>query len=149
MTRKQLGGTSKATFAGMLPRNIKQIQNMSYTKPRSSFTSSKDVLASLMEHCKTTLHDPEKSFIRRAEGAPEPTCVVGTEVAFSDLVIYCNAPQGLNSVMTVDPTFDFGEFYLTSITFKNLAPYRKLTEQPIIDMGLVPIHQRKVFSSYH
>ena len=150
MTRKQLGGTSKATFAGMLPRNIKQIQNMSYTKPRTSFTSSKDVLASLIEHCKTTLHDPEKSFIRRAEGAPEPTCVVGTEVAFSDLErFYSNAPQGLNSVMTVDPTFDFGEFYLTSITFKNLAPYRKLTEQPIIDMGLVPIHQRKVFSSYH
>ena len=29
MTRKQLGGTSKATSSGMLPRNIKQIQNMS------------------------------------------------------------------------------------------------------------------------
>ena len=28
MTRKQLGGTSKATSSGMLPRNIKQIQNM-------------------------------------------------------------------------------------------------------------------------
>ena len=60
MTRKQLGGTSKATSLGMLPRNIKQIQNMSYMKPSSSFTSSKDVLVSL-EHCKTTLSDPEKS----------------------------------------------------------------------------------------
>ena len=76
MTRKQLGGTSKATSSGMVQRNIKQIQNMSYMKPSSSFTSSKDVLASLMEHCKTTLNDPEKSFIRRVEGAPESMCVV-------------------------------------------------------------------------
>ena len=89
MTRKQLGGTSKATSSGMLPRNIKQIQNMSYMKPSSSFTSSKDVLESLMEHCKTTLNDLEKSFIRRVEGAPEPMCVVGTEVAFSDLEPFC------------------------------------------------------------
>ena len=88
MTRKQLGGTSKATSLGMLPRNIKQIQNMSYMKPSSSFTSSKDVLVSL-DHCRTTLNDPEKSFIRRVEGSPEPMCVVGTEVAFSDLEPFC------------------------------------------------------------
>ena len=150
MTRKQLGGTSKATSSGMLPRNIKQIQNMSYMKPSSSFTSSKDVLESLMEHCKTTLNDLEKSFIRRVEGAPEPMCVVGTEVAFSDLEPFCcKAPQGLNSVMTVDSTFNFGEFYFTPITFKNLAVHRKLTGQPKIDMGPALIYQRKVFSSYH
>ena len=45
--------------------------------------------------------------------------VVGTEVAFSDLE--CKTPQGLNSVMTVDPTFNFGWFYFTPVTFKNLA----------------------------
>ena len=150
MTRKQLGGTSKATSSGMLRRNIKQIQNMSYMKPSSSFTSSKDVLTSLMEHCKITLNDPEKSFTRRVEGAPEPICIVGTEVAFSDLERFCcKAPQGLNPVMTVDPTFNFGEFYFTRITFKNPAVHRKLTGQPKIDMGPALIHQRKGFSSYH
>ena len=119
---------------------------MSYRKPSSSFTSSKDILAPLMEHCKTTHNDPEKSFIRRVEGAPEPMCVVGTEVVFSDLERFCcKAPQGLNSVMTVDPTFNFGEFYFTPITFKNLAVHRKLTGQPKIDMGPALIHQRKVF----
>ena len=119
MTRKQLGGTSKATSSGMLPRNIKQMQNMSYIKPSSSFTSSKYALASLMEHCNTTLNDPEKSFIRRVEGAQEPMCVVRTEVAFSDLERFCSkAPQSLISIMTVDPTFAFGEFYFTPITFK-------------------------------
>ena len=150
MTRKQLGGTSKATSSGMVPRNIKQIQNMSYMKSSSSFTSSKDVLASLMEHCKTTLNDPDKSFIRRVEGAPEPMCVVDTEVAFSDLERFCcKDPQGLNSIMTVDPTFNFGEFYFTPITFKNLAVHRKLTGQPKIDVDPGLIHQRKVFSSYY
>ena len=122
---------------------------MSYMKPSSSFTSSKDVLVSL-EHCKTTLNDPEKSFIRRVGGAPEPMCVVGTEVAFSDLERFCcKAPQDLNSIMTVDPTFDFGEFYFTPITFKNLAVHRKLTQQPKIAMDPGLIHQRKVFSSYN
>ena len=146
MTRKQLGGTSKATSSGMLPRNIKQIQNMSYMKPSSSFTSSKDVLESLIKHCKTTV----KSFILRVEGAPELMCVVGTEVPVSDLEQFCcKASQCLNSVMTVDPTFNFGKFYFAPITFKNLAVHRKPTGQPKIDMGPALIHQRKVFSSYH
>ena len=49
-------------------------------------------------------------------------CVVSTEVAFSDLERFCSkAPQSLISIMTVDPTFTFGEFYFTPITFKNLA----------------------------
>ena len=121
MTRKQSGATSKPTSSGMLPRNIKQIQNMSYMKPSSSFTLSKDVLASLIEHCKTTLNDPEKFFIRRVEGVPKPMCVVGTEVALSDLERFCcKAPQGLNSVMTADPSFNIGKFYFTLITFKTL-----------------------------
>ena len=77
-------------------------------------------------------------------------CVVGTEVAFSELEQFCwkNTP-GLNSVMTVIPTFNFGKFYFTPITFKNLVVHRKLTEQPKIDMGSALIHQQKVFSSYH
>ena len=103
-----------------------------------------------MEHCKTILNDPEKLFIQRVEGAPEPICAVGTEVAFSDLEQFCcMAPQGLNSVMTVDSTFNFGEFYFTPITFKNLAVNQKLTGQPKIDIGPALIHQQKVFSSYH
>ena len=121
MTRKQLGGTSKPSSSGMLPRNIKQIQNMSYMKPSSSFTLSKDVLGFLIEHCKITLNNPEKSFIRRVEGVPKPICVVGTEVVLSDLERFCcKAPQGLNSVMTVDPTFNFGEFYFLQSLLKTL-----------------------------
>ena len=118
MTRKQLVGTSKANSSRMLARNIKQIQNMSYLKSSSSYTSSKYILASLMEHCKTTFNDSEKSFIWRVGGAPEPMCVVSTDVAFSELEQFCcRNPQGLNSVVTVDPTFNFGEFYFTPITF--------------------------------
>ena len=77
-------------------------------------------------------------------------CVVSTEVAFSDLERFCSkAPQSLISIMTVDPTFTFGEFYFTPITFKNLAVHWKLTGQPKIDMGPALIHQRKFFSSHH
>ena len=113
--------TSKATSSRKLPRNIKQIQNMSYKKSGSSFTSSKDVLASLMEHCKTTLNDSETSFIQRVEGAPERMCVVGTEVAFSELeqFFWKNTP-GLNSVMTVDPLLILVSFILLQSLLKNL-----------------------------
>ena len=71
-------------------------------------------------------------------------CVVGAEVAFSGLERICSkAPQGLNSVMTVDPTFR--EFHFTPVTFKNLAVHRKLTRQSKIDMGHSLNHQWKVF----
>ena len=150
LTRKQLGGTSKATSLGTRPRNIKQIQNIFYMEPSSSFTTPKDVLASFIEHCKTTLDDPQKLFIRRVERAPEPVSAVGTEVAFSDLEWFCcMVPLGLNSVMTADLTFNFREFYFTQITFKNLAVNRQLAGQSKIEKGPSLIHQRKVFSSYH
>ena len=77
-------------------------------------------------------------------------CVVGTEVAFSELEQFCcKNPQGLYSVMTAHPTFNFGEFYFTPITFKNLAVHRKLTGQPKIDMVPALIHQQKVTIIFH
>ena len=112
-------------------------------KSSSSFTSSKDVFASLMEHCKTTLNDSEKLFIRRVEGAPESMFGVGTEDAFSELEqSCCKAPQGLNSVITVDLTFNFGEFL-------KLCCLPKADWAAKIDMVPTFIHQQKVFSSYH
>ncbi|XP_066921304.1 uncharacterized protein [Clytia hemisphaerica] len=144
---KELGGTLKATSSGSLPRNNCQVRNLN--RANKGETSKKDTLAMMMEECKKTMKS-SRYFIRRVEGAPEPMCIIGSEAAFQDLDRYCcKMPQGLNSVLTVDPTFNFGDFFFTPITYQNLAVLRKSTNKPKIDMGPALIHYRKMFSSYH
>eukprot|EP00111_Clytia_hemisphaerica_P017048 TCONS_00050521-protein len=144
---KELGGTLKATSSGSLPRNNCQVRNLN--RANKGETSKKDTLAMMMEECKKTMKS-SRYFIRRVEGAPEPMCIIGSEAAFQDLDRYCcKMPQGLNLVLIVDPTFNFGDFFFTPITYQNLAVLRKSTNKPKIDMGPALIHYRKMFSSYH
>ena len=84
------------------------------------------------------------------EGAPEPMCFIGTEKCFRDLErLCCNAPRGLHLVLTIDPTFDLGEFSFTPTTYKNLAMENSKSGQSKIQMGPALVHYRKKFSTYH
>ena len=151
-TRKQLGGTKLATSSASIPRDISQAKNFihRFRAGSSAASSPKDVLSSIMETCKKTMNKPDHCFIRKVEGAPEPMCIIGTEAAFINVERFCCAvPQGFNSILTIDPTFNHGDFYFTPTTYKNLSVIRKSTGEPIIEMGPAMVHYRKQFSTYH
>ena len=50
--------------------------------------------------------------------------------------------------MGIDPTFNFGEFNVTSIAFRYLLLEHRKGHSPII-LGPILVHQQKKFSSYH
>ena len=52
------------------------------------------------------------------------------------------------SIVTVDPTFNLGEFYVTPVVFMQKKFIRKHMEQHPICLGLLLIHQIMNYSSY-
>ena len=59
---------------------------------------------------------------------------------------FCTNPQQLG-IMTVDPTFSLGNFYVTIITYHLFLCCRHTTNHPVF-IGSVMLHCHKTFSTY-
>ena len=141
------GGVSGANSACDLPRNRKQVKNLKYTlanhlaSPNSSLPKS-DVLAHVMQLCKDTC-GTDSAFI---QAAPEPMCVLATPQQLVDMERFCTGSP--SSVMSIDPTFNLGAFYVTPITYHNLLVQTSSGSNPIL-LGPVLIHKTKTFRPFH
>ena len=88
----------------------------------------------------------ETAFVRSVECAPEPMCVLATDQQLIDKERFCTAD--ISSVLSVDPTFNLGVFYITPTTYHNLLVETKSGNNPIL-LGPVLIHQMKTFRPFH
>ena len=105
-----------------LPRDRRQIYNAKMASKASADKTSesdckKDTLAQVMQMCKDTCSSTD-AFIRSVEAAPEPMCVLATDQQLCDLERFCLGTP--SSVLSVDPTFNLGPFYVTPISYHNL-----------------------------
>ena len=146
------GGVMGAHSSCDLPRNRRQIYNMkqnaTLVKEKSGFPSSvarNDTLACIMQQCKDTSSTTE-AFIRSVEAAPEPMCILCTNQQLYDLERFCT--QSTSSVLSIDPTFNLGDFYVTPTTFHNLLVKNRQDCHPIMS-GPVLIHRTKKFEPFH
>lgn len=104
-----------------------------------------DTLACIMQQCKDTC-STSRAFIRSVEAAPEPMCVLSTDQQLHDMERFCT--QSPSSVLSIDPTFNLGKFYVTPTTFHNLLVKNKQGKHPIIS-GPILIHQTKKFEPFY
>ena len=88
----------------------------------------------------------ETAFVRSVECAPEPMCILATDQQLADMERFCTAD--VSSVLSVDPTFNLGAFYVTPTTYHNLLVETKGGNNPIL-LGPVLIHQTKTFRPFH
>lgn len=144
------GGVMNAKSGCDLPRDRRQIYNAkkaskAYVEGASLSDYKKDTLAQVMQMCKDTSSSTD-AFVRSVEAAPEPMCVVATDQQLCDLECFCLGT--LSSVLSVDPTFNLGPFYITPITYHNLLVKTKNGNHPIM-LGPVLIHQTKQFRPFH
>ena len=51
--------------------------------------------------------------------------------------------------ISVNPTFDPGDFCVTVISFRNLMLKNRRTEKNPVMLGPMMVHRRKLFSTYH
>ena len=110
----------RAKLSCDLPRDRRQIYNFkSANKVKfesQSMTSGiphSDTLAHVMSQCKETSSGSD-AFIRSVEATPEPMCVLATNQQLSG---FCSDVP--SSVLSVDPTFNLGPFYVTPTTYHN------------------------------
>ena len=76
-----------------------------------------------------------KEFVRLVVAAPEPMEVLATDQQFA--------------IMGVDPTFNFGDFNVTPIVYRNLLLEHRTKGHSPLMLGPILVHQEKKFCSYN
>ena len=99
---------------GEVPRNRRQVYNMKNTKGDDG-----DALLSVMAMCKESMGKGEDPFVRIVTSAPEPMCIMCTNSQLNDLEKFCTDPS-MFSLLSVDPTFNLGDFSVSVTSYCNL-----------------------------
>ena len=73
-------------------------------------------------------------------------CVLASDQQLTDIEGFCTGDS--TSVLSIDPTFNLGPFYVTPTTYHNLLVTTKSSNHPIL-LGPVLIHQTKIFCPFH
>ncbi len=142
-----VGGVINAQAGCDLPRNRQQAYNAKKAISKD-VPAGKDTLAEMMRICKEEVNS-EEVYVWVVEAAPEPMCVLASEQQLADLDRFCTCEKF--SVMSVDPTFNLGPFYITPITYQNLlvsSNSSKNSKHPIL-LGPVLIHHTKTFHAFY
>ena len=99
---------------------------------------SKDEMTALNWYAKTE----GKTFVRMQEIADEPLIVIATENQLDDLVRFCTSEIDF-SYLSVDPTFNFGNFSVTPTSYRNLLLKSRQTGKNPVFIGPIFIHHTK------
>ena len=135
------GGEIYARGASCLPRD--QMQIKSFKRCQNS-TTEENVLYSVMLECKLAQGKSE-AFVRDVKAAPEPMAVVFYDWQLNDLERFC-ANNHSFSVLSVDTTFNLGDFYVTPTTYRHLMLEDAQSGKHPAIIGPVLVHQQlKVF----
>ena len=102
-----------AESSGSVSRGRQQIYD-SRRLPRPASTSTCATQDSFTD-CLRVSKDQEKDFIRLCMAHPEELYVVYEDRQINDLVRFCTSSVQ-NTLLSVDPTFDFGKFAVTPVT---------------------------------
>ena len=129
---------------GKLPRSRKQVSDI---RKKLFATQSTDDLAVMMERCKyNEAGNPQ--FVRSVQAAPQPLCVLATDLQLKQLQFCCTDPEEFSVLCFGDPTFNLGAFYVTPVVFLHKAFISKRTGNAPIFLGPTLIHQRMNTEAY-
>lgn len=115
----------------------------------SSWSSNGDPLLAVILKCKEDeREDVTNSFVRKVVAAPEPAAVLFLDKQLNDISKFCYN-NDYWSPLQVDPTFDLGQFSVTTSQYKNLLVVNRRTGEHPSMMGPLLVHYRKSKSSFN
>ena len=123
-------------------RNVQQVKNL-----KKAGGKSEDQHLELLEMLERECRDPETAFVRKVDVASDPCVVLTTTKQLRDVARFCTQPSQF-SILGVDPTFNFGKYYVTVTTYRHLLPRTKQGNHPA-RIGPVLVHHKKEASSYY
>jgi len=139
---KEKGGVKKLKAIGDIPCNHKQIYNMQCK------SSESNALLSVMVMCKEGEGKDANPFVRVVTSAPEPMSILCTNLQLFDMQRFCTDSVDFCPI-SIDPTFDLGDFSVTVITYCNLMLKHRRTKKNPVMLGPMMVHRRKLLTSYH
>ncbi len=151
-----LGGLQSCVGFGQVPRNRQQVKDMarrkavskgSFPKNMSGAGRNSDPWYMLLNESKIQAREPKTAFVRDVRLGAEPFCVVGTNRQLNDLKRFCCNPVEYRP-LTVDPTFDFGPYNVTPISYQHLMVHRSEDGNHPTMIGPVLLHEKKTQSTY-
>ena len=151
-----LGGLQSCVGLGQVPRNRQQVKDMarrkavskgSHPKNMSGAGRTSDPWYMLLNESKIQARDPKSAFVRDVSVGAEPFCVVGTNRQLNDLKRFCCNPVEYRP-LAVDPTFDFGPYNVTRISYQHLMVLRREDGNHPKMIGPVLLHEKKTQSTY-
>ena len=145
---QKVGGVQYALSACDLPRNEQQVCYVKSQRIKVG-ESCKDPLTDqmfiMMQHA--NLEDHFGKFVRDCRPSPEPAFIVARDTQLDDLVRFCTEPSGF-CVLTVDRTFNLGDFDVTPTAYRNLLLKTVRYECNPVFIGPTMVHYRNTFGTF-
>ena len=142
------GGVRHLSFPGEHARSYQQVSDYRRSLSGHSKTSkAPDAVVELMQMCKVESRDPGTAFVRRVHSSPELQVILCTNRQLKELEQFCTNPE-LFSPLSVDVTFNMGDFYVAVITYRNLQLKTKNNCHPVM-LGPIMLHQQRLYESYY
>ena len=129
--REEVGGMMTASNAASMPRGQQQVSDVRRHLKFGAQGGDTSELAMLMIKCKAANSD---AFVRCVQAAPEPLCILATDYHLQELENNCANSHNFG-VLSLDPTFDLGKFYVTPMVFPLRMFYSKRTGKSPYHIG--------------
>ena len=137
-----MGGSLHTTSASSEPRNLQQIYNIRSSTKASSKTDQ-------MTHLWAQIKD--STFVREfAADSSSLQYILVSQKQLMDLETFCTHPVRF-SVLSIDSTFNIGNYYVTNTCFENLRVVHasgKYKSKHPVEMGPTFVHTHRDTNSY-
>ena len=109
------GGEIEAKGMSSLPRNRQQIANYRRLEKKKD----DNVLYSVMLECKLA-QGTQEAFVRDVKAAPDPQYILFFDWQLADMERFVTNSSEQCGILTIDPTYNLGQFYVTPTTYPHL-----------------------------
>ena len=137
------GGELQASSAASLPRSRCQIKYARHHQHNKDCNP----LYSVMLECKLAQGKSE-AFVQDVKAAPQPMCVLCFDWQLDDMVRFLTKNHSFG-VLTVDTTYNLGDFYVTPVSYPHLMLEDISTGKPPLILGPVLVHQSVDFPAFN
>ena len=148
-TRSEAGDLRLIGSVSSFPKSLKQIQKLKERSQRKSDhlvatqTTKKDELFAIMLQCVEDKTGTKGSrFLQFVQGAAQPLAFLADERQLKEVERFCTNPSE-PAILSVDPTYNCGAFYVTPTTYRHKQVISKRTGKHPVMIGPTLIHKHR------
>ena len=138
-----------AVSSAEVPRDRKQLYNFKHNErvKSTNLQGKKDDIYAVMVQAAAEQEEGEEEFIHSIASWPEPMCILGYQYQFHDIARFCSDPS-LHCLLTIDTTFNLGNFYVTPTSYRNLLLESNRTGKNPLFLGPILVHMTRSYAAY-